>query len=171
MVKSFSLYRSTWNRPLEQGNGDECQDNEGISEKRRDVTPFGDLHREMERLLEEAGKWHRPSGCSWERVWHPRCNVYECHDSMLVLVDLAGVRKEALDIRADVRTLFIRGEREAPIPVNAERCHHMEIPSGAFEREISLPGPVDPEHVTVTYKDGWLEIHLPKAERKRVEIE
>jgi len=135
------------------------------------LSPFEGIHREMERLLEEASRWHRPAHCSWERLWQPRCNVYECSDHISVLVDLAGVKKEALDIRADVRTLYIRGERETPIPETAERCHHMEIPSGLFERQLNLPTPIDPERVTVILQDGWLEIDLPKAEKMRVEIE
>ena len=137
----------------------------------RNLLPFDEIHREMERLMEEAGRWRNPGSCSWERLWHPRCNVYECADHISVLVDLAGVKKEALDIRADARTLYLRGERESPIPTAAERCHHMEIPVGIFEREIKLPQAIDPARVTVTYENGWLEIHLPKAERMRVEIE
>jgi len=133
-------------------------------------SPFEGLHREMERFLEEAGRWRRGSSF-WERLWRPRCNVYESNDHITVLVDLAGVRREALDIRADARALYLRGEREVPIPATVERCHHLEISVGPFEREIRLPAAVDPERVSVRYEDGWLEISLPKAEKVRVPIE
>jgi HSP20 family protein len=137
----------------------------------QEALPFEEMHREMERMLEEAGRWQRPQSCSWERLWRPRCNVYEAKDCICVLVDLAGINKEAIDVRATVRSLFLRGERETPTPKDAERCHHMEIPAGVFEREIQLPAPIAPERVTVSYDNGWLQVHMPKAERMRVEVE
>lgn len=134
-------------------------------------SPFEGLHREMERFLDEVGGWRRPSGLFWERIWHPRFNLYENDDEIFVVVDLAGTKKEDLDIRSDARTLYLRGEREDPVPATVKRCHHLEIPAGPFEREISLPAGIDPDRVTVSYHEGWLEIHLPKAERVRVPIE
>jgi HSP20 family protein len=136
----------------------------------RALSPFEDLHREMERFFEELGV-RRGSTCSWERVWHPRCNIYDCADNITVMVDLAGVKKEALDICADTRTLYLQGEREDTTPALAERCHHLEIAVGHFERVISLPAAIDPDRVTVSYDNGLLEIRLPKAEKMQIKIE
>jgi len=136
----------------------------------RALSPFEGLHQEMERFLEEMSA-KRGWTCSWERVWHPRCNIYDCADNVTVMVDLAGVKKEALDVCADSRTLYLQGEREDITPALAERCHHLEIAVGHFERVISLPAAIDPDRVTVSYENGLLEIRLPKAEKLQIKIE
>ncbi|NIM06368.1 MAG: Hsp20 family protein [Armatimonadetes bacterium] len=132
---------------------------------------FEELHREMERFIGEAEGRRRVAGFFWERIWRPRFNLYDSDEEIVILVDLAGMKKEDLDIHCDARTVYLRGEREDPIPSAAKRCHHLEIPLGPFEREIHLPSVVDPARVAVSYEHGWLEIHLPKAERIRVPIE
>jgi HSP20 family protein len=142
------------------------------SEEPASCSPFEKLRREMERIFEEAGSLRRGALGSWGKPgWLPRCNVYESRDRYTVLVDLAGVDKERLDIRADSRTLYLRGEREEPVPPAAERCHQLEISVGIFDREIPLPGPIDPERVSVRFAEGWLEITLPKLESLKVPIE
>jgi HSP20 family protein len=140
-------------------------------EPRHRFFAFEGLEREIEEFLEDAGGRHRAAGLFWERLWRPRFNLYESDEEVIILVDLAGTKKEDLDIRCDARTLYLRGEREDPIPCSVKRCHHLEIPSGPFQRQIHLPSAIDPSRVAVAYEDGWLQIRLSKAERIRVPIE
>jgi len=140
-------------------------------EPRHRFSPFEGLHREMERFFERTTGWRGPMGLFWERIWRPRFNLYESEEEIVILVDLAGMKKEELDLRCDARTVYLRGEREDPIPSAATRCHHLEIPAGPFEREINLPSAIDPSRVAVAYDNGLLEIRLPKAEKIKVPIE
>jgi HSP20 family protein len=135
------------------------------------LSPFDELRKEMERLFEEMGRFRKPELGGWSRTWAPGCNIYETALHYIILVDLAGVQKEELEVQVNPRQVLLRGEREEPAPVGAELCHQLEIPAGLFERQISLPGGVEPELTKVSYDRGWLEIRLAKPERRKVEIE
>lgn len=140
-------------------------------DSQRYVSPFEGLHKEVERFFEEARGWQQSTGFFWERNWRPRVNLYTNDAEVVVLVELAGIKKDKLDIRSDARTIYLSGERDNPLPADVQRCHHLEIPAGPFQREINLPEAVDPTRVKVSYDNGWLEIRLPRAERIRAPIE
>jgi HSP20 family protein len=141
------------------------------SEAAQELYPFDELRKEMERLFEEMGRFRKPELGMWSRTWTPSCNVYETREHYIILVDLAGVKKEELEVQVNSRGVLLRGEREEPAPPEAELCHQLEIPAGLFERQIPLPGAVTPERTTVSYDKGWLEIRLAKPESRKVEIE
>jgi HSP20 family protein len=61
-------------------------------------------------------------------------------------------------------TLSLRGQRMADPQVRDEQYHRIERWSGSFERHIQLPIPVQPDRVRASYRDGVLEIRLPKVE-------
>jgi len=140
-------------------------------EAAQELYPFDELRKEMERLFEEMGRFRKPELGMWSRTWTPGCNIYETRESYIILVDLAGVKKEELEIHVNSRGVLLRGEREEPAPSDAELCHQLEIPAGLFERQIPLPGAVTPERTAVSYDKGWLEIRLAKPESRKVEIE
>jgi HSP20 family protein len=135
------------------------------------LSPFDELRKEMEHLFEEMGRFRKPELGRWSRAWIPGCNIYETQTHYIILVDLAGVQKEELEVRVNPRQVVLRGQREEPAPAGAELCHQLEIPAGLFERQIPLPGAVEPEQAKVSYDKGWLEIRLAKPERRKVKIE
>jgi HSP20 family protein len=61
-------------------------------------------------------------------------------------------------------TLTLRGQRTPDSQVKEESCHRIERWTGSFERHIELPIPVQPEKVRATYRDGVLDIRLPRVE-------
>jgi HSP20 family protein len=80
-------------------------------------------------------------------------------------VDLSGISKEAIQLEVEKRKVRLRGERQMPEPKEkgqeAVQILTMEIDSGGFAREISLPADVDPACVRAEYKEGLLWIYLP----------
>ncbi len=98
-------------------------------------------------------------------TWSPAINAYRCSDQITICVDLAGVERDALDLRVQPRQLSIRGRRELPEPGGEQRDTRqvlaMEIDYGPFQRQVELPVDVDPQRVTAEQRNGLLWIYLP----------
>ena len=131
------------------------------------------LQDRMNRLFEDATQ--RRAGESdvrdeIERAdWYPAADVYEKPDAYVVGVDLPGIDRQTLDVSIDDNRLTIKGTR----PEVEKTQHRGECPRGRFLRTFSVPASVDQADIRADYKDGVLEVSLPKrAERKpqRVEI-
>jgi HSP20 family protein len=132
------------------------------------------LQDRMNRLFDEAA--HRRAreedeeGAEIERAdWTPAADVYNLEDQYLIVVDLPGVTREALDISLNNDRLFIRGER---LP-DVEQQARAERPFGMFLRKFGLPPTVDQKSISAQYKDGVLRVRLPKRKeqkQQRVEI-
>jgi HSP20 family protein len=100
-------------------------------------------------------------------------DIYESPNEIMILVDIAGARREDLYLEIDQRLLRIYGKREKPVTGNT-RYHLAEITYGYFERKLTLPYPVDTDSVKATYTDGLLQIwvaKLPLDKVRRVPIQ
>jgi HSP20 family protein len=97
----------------------------------------------------------------------PPVDVYETRTDVVVSIEIAGILDEEIEVIVDGRLMIIRGNRRA-LSGPAERAYHlMEIGHGPFQREIQLPCEVNPEELRDVYKDGILQIALPKAQASR----
>jgi HSP20 family protein len=131
------------------------------------------MQREMERLLGHFASSKPPMVQFSPRVWQPAIDVYETDEQLVVVVELAGVREEDIEIMVDRSTFVIRGERKAPSASGQRTYHQMEIASGPFERGIVLPVAVVPGQTKASYRDGLVEVILPKVKEeqtRRVQI-
>lgn len=103
--------------------------------------------------------------CAPLEAWRPAINAYLCSGRITLCVDLAGVDRQALDIRVEPRRLRLRGRRTPPEPTDKEpetlQVLAMEIDYGPFERQVELPAAVDPRQVTAEQRNGLLWIFLP----------
>lgn len=100
--------------------------------------------------------------------WAPRVDVLETATKILLTVELAGMHIEGMGIfyNSSRHSLTMKGCREQEALLNGERAvhHQLEIEYGEFMREVRLPvGPIVPEQVRATYKNGFLTILIPKA--------
>ncbi len=119
------------------------------------------IHEEMELLFDNFFQV-KYSFSLTERKWHPSVDVYETKDKVVLVVELAGVQKEDIEISASEKTIHIHGIRKEKDRAESRCYHSMEIRFGPFERKIVLPSRVDPEHIEFKFIDGLLEIELPK---------
>lgn len=123
---------------------------------------FADHVRAM--MSEMEGKnWFRSHASD---TWGPRVNLYETADRYVACVELAGMRREEIDLRAIDGFLHIGGTRSKPIvPGNATDVgvHLMEIDSGRFQRKIPLPSDVVVQQISASYCHGYLWVTLPRA--------
>jgi HSP20 family protein len=99
-----------------------------------------------------------------ERAWAPPLDVYETKDDLVVSAELPGVREKDVQLSLVGEVLTLRGQRLPAPEVREEQYHRIERWSGAFERRLQLPIPVQADRVRASYRDGVLEIRLPKVE-------
>ena len=112
-----------------------------------------------EELLSRQYIRFRPTG-----LWQPNINIYETDKALMICVDIAGMKPQAIQIETDGGLLILSGERPRPVP---EQCggigvHLMEIDTGPFRREIEIPESMDRSKIAAKYCDGLLWVTLPK---------
>ncbi|RLC70125.1 MAG: Hsp20/alpha crystallin family protein [Chloroflexi bacterium] len=137
--------------------------------------PFAELE-EVERLFDHIlGRTFLP--LTWRQLngdgWTPAIELLEKEDKFIARVDLPGMKVEDIEVSVVDNTLTIKGERKADQEVKEEDYYCSERCYGSFLRSITLPTPVEREHVEATYENGVLEVTLPKAAEikpKKVEI-
>jgi len=96
--------------------------------------------------------------------WHPDINAFRYDDRLEICVDLAGVEKDAIVIDVLADRVRLSGERAPQPPPECRDCRQvitLEIESGRFAREISLPTEVEPDGVSARQENGLLWIILP----------
>lgn len=126
---------------------------------------FEQIRQRITRTWQQAlGRPGAPHFCP--PIIEPAVDVYETADSVVVVVEIAGVSAEEIDISVDGKTLTVRGERVDRQRHLARLYHQMEICCGIFERSVTLPTEVDPQQASATYSDGILAIVLPKVQQQ-----
>jgi len=128
------------------------------------------MRAEIDRVFESTVGSFSRSPAPLSR-WNPAVNVYQDKDQFTVVVELPGLKKEEIEISLHDDTLTISGERKreesSGLEFLTERLY------GNFQRSLTLPTAVDTEKVKASYKDGLLQVVLPKAEEakpKQIEV-
>lgn len=129
------------------------------------------MEREIERFLTHvAGA--KPHPCYMRSsVWEPAVNVYVTSDAVVVLAELAGAEKESIDVSVQGDRLLIRGHRCEPALPGLVSHHQVEMHFGKFERQVRLPGPVEPDGTKAAFEQGLLRVAIPLARPRRLTVE
>lgn len=129
------------------------------------------LQDRMNRLFEDATqRGAQPGeGDEFEHAdWTPAADIYETESSYSIALDLPGIKREALEIDIHDNRLIVKGTRL----IDDSRSRRNERPRGKFLRSFTVPASVDQGKIGAEYKDGVLQIRLPKrAEQKAQKIE
>jgi HSP20 family protein len=126
------------------------------------------FERDMDLLLNDFMNSTRSIPYKWE--WRPLVNIFEKENSLVIVIEAAGVRCENIKITIEKNIMTISGKREDPFSAEHRSFYSMEIPFGTFERRINLPYPTDPERAVVEKKDGFIQIILPKIDGEEERI-
>jgi HSP20 family protein len=104
-----------------------------------------------------------------------RVDVHETDNEVIATCDVPGLeKKEDINIHIDNQTLTISGSINRTTEIKKENMYRQERYAGSFHRSISLPSPVSQEGVKATYKNGVLEVRMPKVksdQRKRIDVD
>lgn len=105
---------------------------------------------------------------------NPDVEVNEKDTEYLVHVDLPGMKKEDFEIKVEGNRFILRGERKEETKEEKKGYHYSERRYGSFARGFHLPTEIDADKVKATYKNGVLEVLLPKTTKdksKKIEIQ
>jgi HSP20 family protein len=101
-------------------------------------------------------------------LFAPPADIHETAEEFVVRMDLPGMTLQDIKVSLAGETLVIRGERKREKVENGVTPHRSERLYGAFERAFELGAPVRGDAVHAAYRDGVLEVRVPKAEHARV---
>jgi HSP20 family protein len=151
------------------------------AEPTRALTPFEEIDRYFESLFPRG--WLRPFRWEWPTLTEaaapfggklPKVDVIDREKEVLVRAEVPGVEKDKLEISVSEASITIKGTAHHEAKEETGEYYRCETTHGEFARTVGLPAEVDSEHTKATYKDGVLEITLPKvkkAHRHTVKIE
>lgn len=138
--------------------------------------PFADmaqLRDQVDRLFQQSltrsGHEHAAM-----QVWSPAVDIYETKDAIELRMDISGVKADDIDIQVTADTLTIKGERKADPKVEGRQVVRLERSYGPFQRSFTLGVPVEQQGISASYRDGVLELILPKREEvkpKQVKVD
>lgn len=101
-------------------------------------------------------------------IWCPPTDIYETEDSIIVRVEIAGMKESEFSIFVDQNALSISGSRA---DINERRAfHQMAIHFGEFHTGAEISVPIEINNVTAEYRDGFLIVILPKAQPKQINV-
>lgn len=141
------------------------------TETARHLTPFEDI----ETWFDWA--WSRPFSLfgsplvprTWieESTISPSVDIYEEGNDLVLKADVPGVDKEHLDVNIHENILTITGEKKKEEKVEKEDYFRYERSHGSFSRRFEVPSGINTEKIKATFKDGVLEVRMPKTEEAK----
>ena len=139
-----------------------------------------DPFRELDRLQNEVNRLFEGYNSTGEgptamtqangpagRVWSPAVDVAETQNEIVLRAELPGMKQEDIDIELTGDTLTLRGERKFENEERKENFVRVERSYGRFQRSFTLGVPVQFDAVSASYREGVLEVHLPKSEETK----
>jgi HSP20 family protein len=132
-------------------------------------TPFESFNKVQSRI---NGLFDENFGRSWSnaagsRAWYPAVDILESKDAYVLRAELPGMNKEDFNLELKEGTLTLTGERKFTKPAEGVEYRTVERVNGKFVRSFTLPETVKHDGIQATYKDGILEVHIPKAEQAK----
>jgi len=132
--------------------------------------PFNGLDRIQSRINEffdEAFGHSRAYPTSATGAWYPAVDILESRDAYLIRAELPGMKKEDINLELRDGAVTLSGERKFDEPAAGVEYHRAERVAGRFFRSFYLPRTIKQEDMRATYRDGILEIHVPKADEAK----
>lgn len=140
----------------------------------RPLTPFEEMDRFIDTFFPRRWmhpfRWDMPSleqlGAPFDMKM-PRVDVIERDTEVIVKAEMPGVSKDDVDVSVTDTTVTIKGETSHEEKEEKGDYYRSEISRGSFSRTVALPANVDSDKARATFKDGILELTIPKVEKAK----
>ena len=140
--------------------------------------------RELAALQNEMGRWMNQvtgsgtalqpgNGGSATATSLPAVDVWETENELVLSFDLPGIPEDQISVELDDNVLTVSGQREREEQQSGDRFYRYERRFGTFQRSVSLPPGVNEDDIKANYRNGVLEVRVPKPEEqkpKRIQI-
>ena len=133
--------------------------------------PFKDvetLQHRINRMFEDSfGRTRDPNDEMSMCAWRPPVDIYETENGIALAAELPGVARENISVEVKDNILTLKGERTANPTVRNKNFYRQERCYGTFQRSFTLQQNIQPHLIKATFKNGVLEIEIPKPEEER----
>jgi HSP20 family protein len=132
--------------------------------------PFDGLNKMQSRInalfdeVFDRANGHLPT---YSHESYPPVDILESRDSYLIRAELPGIKKEEISLEFKESVLTLSGEKKFEEPAEGVTYHRSERASGKFTRSFHLPQAIKQECISATFRDGILEVHVPKADEAK----
>ena len=126
------------------------------------------LQRSFNRLFEDMVATDNSDFGNVSKV--PAAELSETDDAVNLKLEVPGMNAKDLDIQVTENAVSIRGERKEETTTEENGTKRSEFRYGKFERVIPLPARIQNTDVKADYKDGILNLHLPKAQEEKNKV-
>jgi HSP20 family protein len=144
----------------------------------RALSPFEAMDRMMDQMFEShfPRGWLRPFRMEWPAMSEgmapfegktPKVDVIDRDDEVVVKAELPGVDKKDVDVSVTRNTVTIKGATSHEEKEEKGHYYRCEMSRGAYARTVMLPSEVDESKAKAKFKDGVLELTLPKQEKAK----
>ena len=100
-------------------------------------------------------------------AWRPAVDIFDTDNAIVIKAELPGIKKDNVSIDVKGNVLTIKGERSFDKEIKEENYYRKERSFGKFQRSFTLPEAIKPEAIKANFKNGVLEIEVPKPEEKK----
>jgi len=125
------------------------------------VELFNGMDSIFRRMFEEKGDGKR------DYYWQPPVDVFENDESIILLIELPGIKKEAVSINIEKNLLSVVANKEDLEKDDSDKISMKEILRGKFKRDFVVPSGVEREKIEAEFKNGILKLTLPKKEEAK----
>jgi HSP20 family protein len=122
------------------------------------------MQREFDRLFNDFFPAAAPAEGNGKRSWIPSVDLSETKDAYKVHLDVPGIAKEDITINYHDGVLTVSGERKSEEKTEETNYVRLERSFGSFYRSFNLPSAIKTNAIKANYKDGVLDIEVPKAD-------
>lgn len=126
------------------------------------------MQRQINRLFEQASVPTTSGTTSLYRV--PAAEIKNTEDAIHLKLEVPGMEAKDIDVQVTENAVFISGERKTENKTEEKGVTRSEFQYGKFQRRIQLPARIQNTNVTAEYKDGILNLTLPKTEQEKNKI-
>ncbi|MDA8169550.1 MAG: Hsp20/alpha crystallin family protein [Nitrospiraceae bacterium] len=130
-----------------------------------EISPFREMERMFEQVMGRRRFW--PFAEPEEMPELPSVDVYEEGDDVVLKAELPGMAKDDIDVNITDHMLTISGEKKKEEKVEKKDYFRLERSFGSFSRSFTLPTDVQADRSKAKFKDGVLEIKIPKTEEAK----
>ncbi|MBW2606820.1 MAG: Hsp20/alpha crystallin family protein [Deltaproteobacteria bacterium] len=100
-------------------------------------------------------------------AWKPSVDIYETDEAIILKAELPGIKKEDVSVEVKDNILTLKGERAEEKEIKEKNYYRKERAFGTFNRAFNLQHRIQPDKIKARFKDGVLEIEIPKPEEEK----
>lgn len=131
------------------------------------LTELEDIQSDINRIFDNTVFRRRANAKTELGLWQPVIDVIETKENYQVKAEIPGIAKEDISINVNDSILTIKGEKKQEISEKDTNLLRTERLYGMFQRQLALPQDVDAEKINARFKDGVLELMIPKGEKTK----